>query len=197
MKAVFSARLLILIVLMSFSFKTKNTKVPTEDSILWNSNRKLTWNDFQGKPDEKNTHKAVTTTSIECKANIFSDSVVDYNITCLFQKKESWKRVQSANLLNHEQLHFDIAELATRKLRKEYMAYKFTSLDSINPMINRIFKRALITRINLNDQYDKETNHGTILEKQKIWQIKIAKELKELDRYAKTRVVIKRIKSKQ
>ncbi|WP_294675724.1 DUF922 domain-containing protein [uncultured Fluviicola sp.] len=196
MKVLFFTGLLILIGLSSFSFQIENVAI-IEDYIVWNQKRKLTWDDFQGKPDEKSTHKAVTSTIIRSMVNIYSDSIVDYDFVCLFEKKDSWKKVQSVNLLNHEQLHFDIGELTTRKLRKEFLEYKFTSLDSINPMINRIFNRATIRLENLGNDYDKETNHGTIVEKQKIWQIKIAKELKELDRYAKTRVVIKRIKSKQ
>ncbi|WP_343634741.1 DUF922 domain-containing protein [Fluviicola sp.] len=167
------------------------------DVIFWDPKIKLTWDDFQGKPDEKSKYKASTYTIIDSKVNTRCDSIVDYDFVCSFGKKESWKKITTTNLLKHEQLHFDIAELATRKLRKEFLDYKFTSLDSINPMINRIFEKAVLTRRTLNNQYDKETNHGLVSEKQKLWEIKIAKELTELERYSKTRVVIKRVRSKK
>ena len=46
--------------------------------------------------------------------------------------------------------------------------------------------------LKLGTIYDNETEHGSVSSKQKEWELKIAKELKALDAYASTRVIIKR-----
>src|SRR4051794_36615867 len=108
------------------SFVTKDAEISycvrglSEDpknEIKWSSGVKLKWDDFQGKPDSGSSYKAMTTTAIRTVPNEFNDEVVDYDFVCAFNKKDSWKKIETDALLKHEQLHFDIAELATRNLR--------------------------------------------------------------------------------
>ena len=47
-------------------------------------------------------------------------------------------------------------------------------------------------RDSINAVYDLETDHGLIVTKQKEWERKIVKELKELEAYSSPNVVIKR-----
>lgn len=41
-----------------------------------------------------------------------------FNITALFNKYESWLIIKSKDIVDHEQIHFDIYELFARKMRK-------------------------------------------------------------------------------
>lgn len=194
MKFIFFGILLML--LPGFSFETKNNFTESNtDSILWNLKTKLTWDDFQGTPDEKSSYKALTYSTVIANHIKVSDEIIEYDISCLFEKKLSWsKNKKSSELLKHEQLHFDIAELATRRMRQKFLAFENFELKNINNMVREIFKEEENERKTLNREYDTETKHGLIKDKQKEWEVKIAKELKELNKYSNTRVVITRMK---
>lgn len=162
------------------------------DTIHWSSTRKLTWDDFKGEIDNNSEYKAITTTNLKTKSNVFTNYLVDYELYCVFEKNKSWTKSKTISLLKHEQIHFDISELVMRKMRKKFLAHNFSSLDNVNVMIERIFQEAVIERRSINSMYDEETEHGTIADKQKEWEIKIAKELKVLEEYSSPRVVIRR-----
>jgi hypothetical protein len=167
----------------------------TKDSvILWSASKKLNWNDFKGKADENSSYKAITTTLILTDVINYSDSLLTYKISCFFKKLDSWTKLKTSSLLKHEQIHFDIAEIAARRMRKRFLEHKSLKRDSINVMINSIMQKAVSERRLLNESYDTETNHSVNKEKQKEWEIKIANELKSLAQYANTQVTIKRVK---
>jgi hypothetical protein len=177
---------------------TNNTEVTQEASIIslieWNKHDSLTWADFQGIPDTSSTYKAMTFVQTDLKSEQHLDSI-EVHVTTLFYKNLSWsKRKQSNTLLKHEQVHFDIAELMSRKIRKAFYQYISIDIDKTYTElmdISRKFHRDKLDQYNF--KYDEETDHGTILAKQEEWEAKIANELKALGAYSSTRVVIKRI----
>lgn len=87
--------------------------------ILWDKNRPLSWDDFNGIPAPVKIHNVagtgMTIQYIVVK-NIYGQ--IDINPLCYFQKYRSWSKTNDTITLEHEQLHFDIQELYTRKLRK-------------------------------------------------------------------------------
>lgn len=107
--------------------------------------RTLSWSDFKGKPEKG----ALATTC--------SGIVIEGNKTvAIFYPYESGTLTNDVAALRHEQLHFDITQMYARKI-------KYGS-DS---------KEAIKEWILLEDQYDKETNHGLNMEVQKKWEQKI------------------------
>jgi len=150
--------------------------------IIWNKDRKLKWEDYKGVPDTNSFAKAITEYEIKVTTN-FSDSQPQFTIVPYFYMNSSWtKRVSSITLLAHEQLHFDIAELCARKIRKTINLLN----DSLrnNTTYSYAIIDSLISENNLTqDQYDKETRHGTKPIEQKEWEEKILKELEELSEY--------------
>lgn len=163
------------------------------DTIHWSSTRKLTWDDFKGEIDIKSNYKALTYTTIVVKPLLLKEQIVEYKITCVFETELSWsKSKNSNNLLKHEQLHFDIAELTTRKLRENCHNIDFLNLEDVKQSVREFFYESKNDRTLINSMYDEETEHGTIADKQKEWEIKIAKELKVLEEYSSPRVVIRR-----
>lgn len=166
----------------------------SKNEIKWSSGVKLKWDDFQGKPDSGSSYKAMTTTSIRTVPNEFTEEVVDYDFLCLFDKKDSWKKIEADALLKHEQLHFDIAELATRNLRKEFSEHRFVSLKGVNAHLKKVFSNAVAMRKKMGQEYDADTKHGIVEEEQRKWETKVAEELKQLDEYADSKVVLRKIK---
>jgi len=155
----------------------------TNDSIIyWTKCQKLKWRDYLGDVPDSALNKnifALTCSSISIKFNSEFD-VPNYKILVYFNKKESWTRDTNSNLLLiHEQLHFDIRELYARKIRMsiEILSNKKESDVLIfDKIITNLFSELDKTQ----NKYDLETKHGANNTKQKEWNLKISKGLKEL-----------------
>lgn len=176
---------------IEYSMLSKES-TPT-DRIIWNPSVKLKWEDFQGKVIENSKYKALTYSTVEVKPIKLNKDTIAYEMTCWFEKKMSWsKNKNSDNLLRHEQLHFDITELVTRKMRKKFLLLKPSDWKNARELVKKYFYEEEKERELINKKYDLETDHGTISSKQKEWEIKIAKELKELETYSSPNVIIVR-----
>ncbi len=164
-----------------------------DSTILWNKQRKLTWDDFRGVADSLSSYKAMTYVQI----GLVSEEKKGYiivDVPTYFFKNLSWKKEKTSILLTHEQLHFDIAELIARKIRKEFLNYKPINYKNTYIDLQEIYRVNYRVKLDsLNKSYDSETKHGVIKDKQKEWELKIARELKALEKYAGMRVVIKRL----
>lgn len=149
----------------------------TQDTIHWRANYKLKWEDFQGEPDNDSTlkTKAFSTLKIDY-TTIINDSEFSYKVFCIFYKNESWVKNKSVYLLQHEQGHFDIAEIFARELQEGFKNYKFnrtTVYTDLETIYNNIFKKYT----SFDSLYDKETNHSLNKKEQVIWLRTIAKQL--------------------
>jgi len=96
----------------------------SNQEILWAKEIKLSWDDFIGEiPSEDGAFQAVTYSTIEVKS-ISGESPPVYTVMAKFIRNKSWAYSNlDEELLQHEQLHFDMTELYARKIRK--------SLDSL------------------------------------------------------------------
>ena len=74
--------------------------------------------------DSNSPNAALTGTNIKFDFSYSSETGFKYHITCQFDKNSSWGRVKTDYILSHEQGHFDIAEIYTRKLCKAFREYK-------------------------------------------------------------------------
>ncbi|MFZ6011322.1 MAG: hypothetical protein ACOYXT_13320 [Bacteroidota bacterium] len=98
--------------------------------LEWNEFYKLSWHDFQGKPGDESVGDAGTFIRIKAKP-FFVKKKVQYNVLVYFVKDKSWKRDPSPALLAHEQLHFDMAELYARKIRKKIMEMSNSGVNDV------------------------------------------------------------------
>lgn len=154
--------------------------------ILWGEDPKLSWEDFRGKPDPESPFVASTHSSI-----VFSYSMKSVNgelsltteTDAFFYPEMSWykKGEVNAHILNHEQGHFDITELYARKLRKAFAEYKVT--ENYKKELSAIFTKLNNERQQMQNRYDKETNHSQNVEKEIQWQKLIATELQKYARW--------------
>ena len=167
--------------LLAFSNPEKPAVIAS-DEISWKASRRLTWDDFKAKADDKDPLHALTATNIDMKAKC-EDGELKVKVESVFSTKESWsKNKKSDRLLFHEQLHFDITEIYARRLYKELTSLKNACNNSA--LLNKTTDRVFEEWKHQEDLYDKETNHGLDLEKMKLWAEKVNAELKSLEAYA-------------
>ncbi len=183
---------MILRLVFSLLFIVSNTEYTysqsRSDTLIWSDNQQLEWSDFQGKmdtiitTDANSTAKAASSISFMYSETYFNEENWGwcYKIVAIFIPKDSWCLDKNDILLQHEQLHFDIMELTIRKLRKRvYELDGILSETRFQEIIN-----LAESEFNLqSDNYDKETLFGTDIKQQLFWENKIARELKELEKY--------------
>jgi len=151
----------------------------SKDTIYWNGNRKLKWEDFKGKPDNGTNLLAMTQAGIGYEFGC-NNGELRLKIYCYFNVNKSWtKETESDELLEHEQVHFNITELYTRKLRKRLGEINDPCGKNVKEM-DKIYRSNFEECARTQDLYDKETNHSTNKMKQREWEERITKELNEL-----------------
>src|SRR5688500_2401651 len=106
--------------LFPFAAVTPTSDTSLADTISWNTKR-LTCDDFAGRPNPRYMNTVALTSS---SINIFYrgyEHNPNITVTTTFYRRNSWVKDEGRNkhVLQHEQLHFDIAELHARKLRRD------------------------------------------------------------------------------
>jgi hypothetical protein len=144
--------------------------------IDWSASRKLTWDDFQARPDVNSPMVALTSSTIKIEFG-FNDKLFTHSISCRFNKQKSWVTRKNDYILKHEQGHFDITEIHARILKKELLAYKFNG-KTVNKDINDIYNDVMKQHVSTQQTYDLQTNHSIDSTKQRLWDNKIDSLLK-------------------
>ena len=156
-----------------------------ENEIIWSQDRKLTWADFKGKPDQKVYPEAVAVTNsgfgFESGINLFKDDNVF--VQAVFYNHGSWvlQEGRTDYVLKHEQIHFDITEIYARMLRKALTDANVTSNNYSKAL--SIFNDIKMKWEERQEYYDYQTKHGTKLETQEKWEAIIEIELAKFDLY--------------
>jgi hypothetical protein len=174
---------------VTIGFAQQNKREGNE--ILWRAERPLAWADFKGASGKvQNNEAAFVGTQISFATTITKDQdSVLVTVESFMIKNRSWKLKTAISdyLLKHEQLHFDICELFARKLRKQ-IGEMTPNIRTFNSEITKMFKKCDKDLSAYQKQYDKETNHSLIAEKQEEWNQKIAIELMEYEAWGNTEV---------
>ncbi len=162
-------------------FFVNGQKIP-EELVKWDSERKLSWSDYKGKPDPSSDAAASTSTSLGINYGISAEHFT-YKIKCSLSKNKSWVRYKSDYVLSHEQGHFDITEIFARKLNKMMSEYKFDK-NNYRHDLDKIYQNIIDEKDAFQDRYDIETDFSRNKVKQAEWLMKIAKMLEELKEYS-------------
>ncbi|MDX5427336.1 MAG: DUF922 domain-containing Zn-dependent protease [Bacteroidota bacterium] len=106
-----------------------------------------------------------------------------YSVICQMNPDRSWadRSRRTWRLLRHEQLHFDIAEWHARMLRSQVSTEPVTEKEAI-----RAFDKIFEELEEIQDRYDRDTDHGLKPDVQKDWENRVQRELKKWERFSKS-----------
>lgn len=153
-----------------------------DDKVLWSSKRKLVWGDFTGAIPETTEPfvKAITGYSIKLKYERLDDIVLNYKVENYFIKSKSWTITTDTQTLAHEQLHFDIAELYARKIRKSFDSLVVKKNNNVY-IYNEIYNLNISKCDKYQYLYDHQVSGN--FKNQQQWFKKIGTELLRLKKY--------------
>jgi hypothetical protein len=160
--------------------------VQNKDEISWTADYHLKWDDFKAKVAVGNKFSALTHSGFTASYSSVGNKV-DFNVQSTMERDKSWVKPEKKTdyLLKHEQGHFDITEIFTRKLRKRLVEKKFKS-KTFESEYHSIYENTLKELHSEQEKYDDETEHSIAEKKQEEWNLKITKQLEELDNYKET-----------
>jgi len=156
--------------------------------MSWTKQRKLSWDDFKGLvPQDAEAQTAAATycgIGFEATTPAYGAGL-NVRVYNTFYIGHSWVKAEEMNddILAHEQGHFDLCELYTRKLR-ERMTGVDVNYDAFKETLSAIYEQLQQEYRNRQDAYERETAHGVNLHQQKKWQHILEKELAQTDRWS-------------
>ncbi len=111
-----------------------------------------------------------------------------YAVLAVFDPARSWAKPElvrrpyaSTLILQHEQVHFDIAELLARRLRQAFAeAGSVCSSPDPQGAASALYEPLARELEALHDQYDHDTRHGQIEDRQVTWEDRITMQLQSL-----------------
>ena len=154
---------------------------------LQNFNHKVRWNEFRerGQRPRGSTEDAEITTSGKMQYS-WSGGGNSYRVTSVslilsVVKEESWvvKGKQGADLLKHEQGHFDIQALGSREHYNRLLKINAPSKKEMAKQIEALGEEIQKKIDAKNKSYDLQTSHGTKKGFQQTWEANIRKAKKD------------------
>ena len=173
--------LLLLVLAISTVFAQK------KERVKWNAETLLTWSDFKGTPNSGENYVASTNSGIVFQFKFENNNrktKATYTIGSYFYPKLSWfrKGLVSERILKHEQTHFDISELFSRKLR-EKLSHVSADEKDVKKIIEEIYYTNERERQEYQALFDLETDHSQREKEEIVWEQKIAQELTAYDNW--------------
>jgi hypothetical protein len=161
------------------------------ESIIWSPERRLKWDDFNGRPDQMSEAAAMTVYLLSYDGQCVDD-VFERRVFSAFLTDQSWVRTSvllarpeiNRTALAHEQTHFDLSEVSARRMRRALAALdKPCSMDDaalqavVDPFIREDFAR--------QRRYDTESIHGSNGGWQRDWEMRVERDLRELSAFVR------------
>lgn len=151
------------------------------NTIFYKPGQLLSWDDFEGKPVQGSEAAALTNAGFGIKLmfkRMENSSQLVIAVNCSFSRKDSWVKTgnKTAYILNHEQKHFDIAYIHTLLFIQNLRKANFTN-SNYSAVIQKVYNEAATAMTKTQYQYDGETSHSRLPEKQAEWDEKVSKQL--------------------
>lgn len=159
-----------------------------EDKIIWSEARPLTWDDFKGETQDIAHSVAETNAGFKASWHFINNyKKLEFKVYAYFIPSKSWfeKEHGTDYVLNHEQRHFDIAEIFARKLRRRFTAIRSGDISTLNnKKLSAIYKEVFAEYDRFQQLYDEETESGVNEEVQEKWNQRIDTLLENLVAFA-------------
>jgi hypothetical protein len=154
------------------------------DTLHWNENRKLSWNDFKGEPLDYTGFQGeafcLNMANFE-RPHAFSKTI--FKVTAVFDRTKSWfnPEARTDGGLLYFQVMFDLYELHARELRKELSETKFGK--DPNAVFQEKYNNSMTALTNEYNEFRKETKLGKDSNALRDWHYKTQEKLILLDNY--------------
>jgi len=142
----------------------------------WEKDSLLAWSDFKGILDTPSSFAAATNWHMPYTYHWSSKDGVytlKFKVEGAIDRNRSWSIAdkQTNDLLAHEQLHFDISEIFARELFIAFNKKTYTSnyKNEVLDIVATVFKSAA----EMQEKYDRETDHSRNKIKQAEWEVYI------------------------
>ena len=159
--------------------------------FAWMPGRRLTWDDFRGStPTGRGNVAAETSCGIGFETNVISRGTpVRFRVYNTFSTTRSWVRddARTLEVLQHEQGHFDLCELYTRKLRARFDATEGVTPENLKRITRSVWAEVHGEYADRQQQYEDETAHGLSRDGQIAWTTFLEKELGATESLASSR----------
>ncbi len=154
------------------------------DTIYYNPQSKLLWNDFRGEPNKKSIAAAITasgfgyTMAMKSRGN---KATLVLTIYCFFNKNNSWVKpgMRSDYALVHEQHHFDITYIAASSFIKRLKSTSFT-LSNYETLLDKLYNDSYYDLEKMQNDYDGQTMNGQLENIQASWNKFVDKQVSAL-----------------
>ncbi len=154
------------------------------DTIYYDPARKLTWDDFKGRPDAASPAAAITESGFGYKMSMNSykkKTTITITVFCYFNKRHSWvkRNMDSDYALTHEQHHYDITYINANLFVQKLKEAKIT-LKNYDAVVEKIHDESFAALDKMQNEYDGETSNGRKNRIQYKWNKKIDQQLEDL-----------------
>ena len=161
------------------------------ESIIWSAERRLSWDDFAGRPDLGSAAAAMTVYLLSYDGTCL-DNVFDRRVFSAFLPDQSWVKTSvllarpdvNRDALAHEQTHFDLSEVSARRMRRALAALAdpcSLSDEAIHAVVDPFVREDFASQ----RRYDVETLNGSNPAWQRDWEMRVDRELKELSAFVR------------
>lgn len=163
-------------------------KASHQDTVYYDPNRPLVWEDFADQPRGKSKFNASIFTSfaIQGKTTVEAGKIIqilEFDIYML--PNQSWVKSPSDYSLNHEQRHFDVVRIVADRFIHTLKSLNLDP-DWYEATLNDTYLDAYREMNRLQEIYDKQTRHGMDTVEQERWNRMLDEALKgnwsEIDR---------------
>lgn len=177
---------------LGVTIMAQDAPVSEQDSIMeWSPDKRLQWTDYKGKRTNTGTiANALTSYKINVVPEVVlvdeNGNMVNFNeltVVAHFYRYKSWRTGATTQLLHHERLHFDIAELFARKIRRRFSELKASGESNFDVYQSEYTKLWQACRA-FQKKFDSETGHGVNTPQNTKWITKVVEELIQLEPYA-------------
>ena len=162
-----------------------------DSKILWEKDIELRIEDFRKDIPDYSDKLAESLLSIEYNYQVTEVEAPIFTIKTYFIKDRSWIKLKDKNTLRHEQLHFDMAELYTRKMRRDIEQMRRKKIKDIEVYIE-VMRQYRSENRKADEQFDNQCFglivNGQLIERayehrQEEWIDSITIELDKLKEY--------------
>lgn len=173
----------------AFAVASKITTMPpygaNDADTIYYPTRRVIWSDFTGSPafgSDRFAAAIFVSIGYALEMTVRSQVILaNFTPKVYMVKGLSWVRTANQNSysLQHEQLHFDIAQIAMNRYVERVKTINESTPEDVQSRVHYEYLEAFREMNRLQEAYDDETGHGTDVAAQNRWEAQIAAWLKE------------------